>query len=808
MNSRTHPSAQARWLLVFIWSLSVTPLFAQGSAADYQRAQQLGSKFNNTIFRAAINPTWIGNDEKLYYRVTTAPGKTEFVLVDTKTGKKETFASQEKLIESLKPEERPKVEDSSQSDAVPRRSRRTGDETFVRFRNRSKESLKLFWFDTNGQRQAYGSIEAGKDHEQHTFAGHVWQIENEQGEVLALIEAREGGRTINLDGKPLPVARTGGRALPNNQRGPRQTFSNSRSADGKWESFVKDHNVWVRNLSSKEETQLSTTGTADDPFQSTFYWSPDSQFLVVLQTKPAQEHKVYIVESSPRRQLQPNLITMNYLKPGDQIAQPRPRLFDVAKKKSINVSEELFSNPWSIDQIRWDADSKRFTFRYNQRGHQILRVVGVSTDGQAKTIIEDSSKTFIDYSSKSYFQWLDEGRSILWMSERDGWNHLYLFDAATGALRTQLTKGPWLVRSIERVDEEAKQVWFWALGIYPEQDPYYQHLCRVNFDGSGLTILTEGDGTHQVSFSPSRQFFIDTWSRIDQPPINELRNTQTGKQVCLLEKADATKLLETGWQLPERFVAKGRDGTTDIYGMIIKPTNFDPKKKYPVIEEIYAGPQGAFVPKSWSTHLRKVQLAELGFVVVQIDGMGTNWRSKAFHDVCWKNLADAGFPDRIVWLKEAAKTRPWMDLSRVGIFGGSAGGQNALAGLLKHGDFYKVGMADCGCHDNRMDKIWWNEQWMGWPVDDSYKNNSNVTLAPNLKGKLLLVVGEVDRNVDPASTMQVVDALVRADKDFELLVMPGVGHGATGHPYALRRMKDFFVRHLLQVEPRHTGEPQ
>jgi dipeptidyl aminopeptidase/acylaminoacyl peptidase len=272
--------------------------------------------------------------------------------------------------------------------------------------------------------------------------------------------------------------------------------------------------------------------------------------------------------------------------------------------------------------------------------------------------------------------------------------------------------------------------------------------------------------------------------------------------VSELTRGDWSALLETGWKVPERFVAKGRDGTTDIYGVIYRPTNHDPAKKYPVIESIYAGPHGAHVPKRFSSFHWTQSLTELGFIVVQIDGMGTNWRSKAFHDVCWKNLADAGFPDRILWMKAAAGKDPSMDVSRVGIYGGSAGGQNALGALLFHPEFYKAAAADCGCHDNRMDKIWWNEAWMGWPIGPHYAEQSNVTNAHKLQGKLLLTVGELDHNVDPSSTMQVVNALIRADKDFELIVFPGADHGAGGSPYGDRRRRDFFVRNLLGVEPR------
>jgi len=284
--------------------------------------------------------------------------------------------------------------------------------------------------------------------------------------------------------------------------------------------------------------------------------------------------------------------------------------------------------------------------------------------------------------------------------------------------------------------------------------------------------------------------------------VTQLRRSEDGKLVADLEKADATALLATGWKTPEAFVAKGRDGVTDIYGVIIKPTNFDPAKKYPVVENIYAGPQSAFVPKNFGPNLGMQAMAELGFVVVQIDGMGTSWRSKAFHDVCAKNIADAGFPDRKLWIKEAAKSRPWMDLTRVGIYGGSAGGQNAMRALIDHHDFYKVAVADCGCHDNRMDKIWWNELWMGWPVGKEYEQSSNAAHAHKMEGKLLLVVGELDENVDPASTMQVAAALQKANKDYELLIVAGAGHGAAESPYGRRKRADFLVRNLLGVEPR------
>jgi dipeptidyl aminopeptidase/acylaminoacyl peptidase len=295
---------------------------------------------------------------------------------------------------------------------------------------------------------------------------------------------------------------------------------------------------------------------------------------------------------------------------------------------------------------------------------------------------------------------------------------------------------------------------------------------------------------------------IDHYSRVDLPPVHELRRSADGSLVCKLEEADISQLLSIpGWSMPERFTTKGRDGQTDIWGIIHRPGNLDPSKSYPVIEKIYAGPHGQYVPKRFYSFFTAMDLAEIGFIVVVIDGMGTNWRSKAFLDVCWKNLKDAGFPDRIPWIRAAGKKYPYMDVSRVGIYGGSAGGQNALGALLFHPGFYKAAAADCGCHDNRMDKIHWNEGWMGL-MGPHYAENSNVTHAHKLEGKLFLTVGELDTNVDPASTMQVVNALIKADKDFELVVVPGAGHGVGETPYLRRRRQDFFVRNLLGVEPR------
>jgi dipeptidyl aminopeptidase/acylaminoacyl peptidase len=377
---------------------------------------------------------------------------------------------------------------------------------------------------------------------------------------------------------------------------------------------------------------------------------------------------------------------------------------------------------------------------------------------------------------------------------------LYLVDAKEGRIKNQITKGEWVVRGIDMIDEEARQIWFRASGKNAGQDPYFMHCYRVNFDGTGLVALTEGNGQHDIKFSPNRKYYIASWSRVDQPPVNELRRSSDGKLVCKLEEADISELKASGWEAPEVFVAKGRDGKTDIGGIICRPRSLDPKRKYPVVEQIYAGPQDSFVPKSFSAAPRFKFLTDAGFIVAQVDGMGTANRSKAFHDVCWKNLKDAGFPDRILWHKAIAAKYPYYDISRVGIYGTSAGGQSAAGAVLFHPEFYRAAAANSGCHDNRMDKASWNEQWMGYPVGPQYAECSNIENAAKLQGSLFLAVGEMDDNVPPESTMRFVDALIRAKKDFELLVVPNGRHGAGGEYYQ-RRMKDFFTRHLQETEP-------
>jgi dipeptidyl aminopeptidase/acylaminoacyl peptidase len=747
--------------LLLLFALQFTPSLAsaQGTKADYERAERLFGLVQNKVLRAKVNAHWLEGNTRFWYRNDLADGKREFILVDAEKGSREPAFDHAKLAAALQE----KLGKEVATDKLP------------------LEGIQI---------EADGAIRFNAE-------GKGWKFEPASG---ALAEAER----IVLPREP--------QAPPGGRRGSARGASGPQfggprrrddSPDGKKTTFIRGNNVFLKLKEGGEEVQLTTDGKPEDSYEGGMFWSPDSSRFVALKTQRAEEHKVYLIESSPRDRTQPKLHTMDYQKPGDKIAVTKPHLFDANTRKKLPVSDTLFPNPWSVEELRWSADSKRLTFLYNQRGHQVLRILAVSGEtGEVGALVNEESKTFVDYAHKRFTHYVDEAGELIWMSERDGWNHLYLIDSRTGDVKNQITKGNWIVRGIDGVNETTRQIWFRAGGIYPEQDPYYIHHCRVNFDGTGLLMLTAGNGTHEIEYSPDHKYLVDSYSRIDQPPMTELRKVEDGSLVCKLEEADCSKLQETGWKVPERFVAKGRDGSTDIYGVIYRPTNFDPAKKYPVIEAIYAGPQGSFVPKRFSSFHQPQALAELGFVVVQIDGMGTSNRSKAFHDVCWKNLGDSGFPDRILWMKAAAAKYPQLDISRVGVYGGSAGGQSATRAVLAFGDFYKAAVSDCGCHDNRMDKIWWNELWMGYPIGPHYAEQSNVTQAKNLTGKLMLIVGELDRNVDPASTMQVADALIKANKDFDLIVIPGGGHGAGGGPYGTRRMRDFFVRHLLGVEPR------
>ena len=738
--------------------LSPSILAGQGTAADYRRADSLRSRFQGRVLNVAEQPVWLPASTKLVYR-RSVKGGTEFVMVDAATAQKTPAFDHARLATALG-------------------TASSGQYTPVTIPN----SLNFVEGDT--------AVEVAVDSVRWRCGLGTYVC------TRAVAQPGAQGRGGGAGGR----GAGGGPAIPGMPTPPPPP---RLSPDGRTEAFVRNHNVWVRPIADRNAAiPLSFDGSEGNAYiVQNGAWSPDSRKLAVYKVRPGYRRVVHYIASSPEDQLQPEHSYRDYLKPGDVLDVEQPVLFDVATKKQIVVDNALFPNAYDMTPINWWKDSRGFRFDYNQRGHQAYRIIEVdATTGTARALVNEEAKTFFNYSGKRHATFIGDGREIVWMSERDGWNHLYLYDGTTGTVKNQITKGDWVVRAVTHVDTTKRQIWFTASGMVRNQDPYFIHHYRINFDGTGLTPFTEADGTHTVTFSPDSQYYVDSWSRVDLAPIAQLRRTSDQKVVMELERGDLTELVKAGWRAPEVFTAMGRDGKTPIWGVIIRPTNFDPRRKYPVIENIYAGPQDSFVPKTFSVTGQMQAQAEIGFIVVQVDGMGTSNRSKAFHDVAWKNLGDAGFPDRILWHKAIAAKYPWYDISRVGIYGTSAGGQSSLGGLLFHPEFYKVAVSAAGCHDNRMDKIWWNEQWMGWPIAEHYAKASNVDNAHRLQGKVLLVVGEMDTNVDPASTLQVVNALIKSNKMFDLLFIPGAGH-SSGGTYGEKKRYDFFVHHLLGVEP-------
>ena len=720
---------------------------AQGTVEDYNRAYELREKYNSKhVFYSNVNPQWI-DGTNLFWYVRNTPEGNEYVKVDAGKQKRTALFDQQKLSAAL--------ESSTGKDIDPmqlpiQRCHVTPGADTLRFVYEGKR----WCFDIRRNRLTdEGQLPApGRQR-------HWMEVDDEKG------------------GAPVT------------------------SPDGKYVAFIKNDNICVREVATGKETQLSQDGTPGNYYSSYIQWSPDSKLVAAFRIRPAQKRYVYYVESSPADQLQPKLHKQEYAKPGDELAFKVPCIYGVENGKRLIPSTDLFSHQYEIYALQWNSDSKGITFEYNERGHKVYRVLEVSAeDGSVRPLIEEKEEKYVNY-PRIFRHFLADGKRIIWSSERDNYNHLYMYDRATARPTHQITRGEWYVREVQYVDEENQQIYFSANGMNKDEDPYLIHYYRIGFDGKGLTALTPEEGMHKAWYSSDYKYLVDVYSKVDQAPVAVVRSAADGKIVMPLEKADIAQLTANGWKAPEVFTAKGRDGKTDMWGIIYRPSNFDPAKKYPVIEYIYSGPGDQYVPKTFSSYnWWMTSLAELGFIVVQVDGMTTSFRSKEFEEVCYKNLKDAGLPDHIAWIKAAAQKYPYMDIDRVGIFGCSAGGQESTTAVLLHPEFYKAAYSACGCHDNRMDKIWWNELWMGYPVDDSYKECSNVENAHLLQRPLMLVVGEMDDNVDPASTMQVVNALIKANKDFELVVIPGAHH-TMGEDLGEHKRYDFFVRNLMGVNP-------
>lgn len=734
-------------LLFALGSMSCISLWAQGTVEDYNRAYTLREKYNaKHVLYAGVVPHWVDQTSAFWYVRQTEKGK-EYVKVDAASKKRTALFDQQKMAAAL----------------TEKAGREINAYNLPLQNCRLNISLDTLRFQLDGKFWAY-SIKNNRLLDEGAIPPrgkerHWMEVDDEK------------------DGRPVT------------------------SPDGKWTAFIKNDNVYVREVATGKEKQLSQDGTLSNYYSSYIQWSPDSKSVVSCRIRPVEKRYVYYVESSPADQAQPKLHKQEYAKPGDELRFKVPCIFEVESGRRLIPSTELFSHQYELSGPMWNADSKAITFEYNERGHKVYRVLEMSAvDGSVRTLIEEKEEKYVNY-PRIYRNYLSDGKRIIWSSERDNYNHLYLYDRATGKPLNQITKGEWYVRGVQHVDEANEVIYFSANGMKKGEDPYLIHYYKINFDGSNLVELTPEEGMHQCWYSSDYKYLVDVYSKVDQAPIAVLRDAKNGKIRMQLDKADISALLANGWKAPEVFSAKGRDGKTDMWGVIYRPSNFDPSKKYPVIEYIYSGPGDQYVPKTFSSYnWWMTSLAELGFIVVQVDGMTTSFRSKEFEEVCYKNLKDAGLPDHIAWIKAAAQKYPYMDIDRVGIFGCSAGGQESTGAVLFHPEFYKAAYSACGCHDNRMDKIWWNELWMGYPVDESYSACSNVDNAYLLSRPLMLVVGELDDNVDPASTMQVANALIKANKDFELVVIPGAHH-TMGEDFGEHKRYDFFVRHLMGVTP-------
>jgi dipeptidyl aminopeptidase/acylaminoacyl peptidase len=816
-------------------------LHAQGTLADYQRAHDLRTKVRDLVVNTPGTISWIGDSDHFWYP-KAVKGGTEFVLVDADAGVKKPAFDQDRLAAAISSATghkyaalklpfapmpwgaRPHPSEDTHRATAPLIF--IDDEHSIQFGIDGmlfKCALADYTCTKTGPIPHHDSDDDDDDSYDATISNPEASPEPEGfgGDPTDGLAYRPAALQADDDNEDdpepracAPAQKSKGHPAPTGMgaqfEGHPKPAHVCASFDGNYEAFVQNFNVFIKAKGDKPAYPISFDGSENNHYSlRTFAWSPDSKKLVAYHIRPGYDREVHYIESSPADQIQPKHSTNHYVKPGDTLDIAVPVLFDIATKQATEIDRTLFPNPFALSTPEWWKDSRAFTFEYNQRGHQAYTVIEVDGQtGKPRALIAEQTKTFFYYNDlgpglsagRKYRHDINDGKEIIWASERDGWEHLYLYDGVTGAVKNQITKGNWLVRNVDYVDDAKRQIYFETGGIVPGQDPYFTQLYRVNFDGTGLTKFTDADGMHRVSFSKDRKFYVDTWQRVDLAPVAQLRRTSDQSIVMDLDRGGNAALLAAGFNPPEVFVAKGRDGQTDIWGTITRPMNFDPSKKYPVIENIYAGPQGSFVPKNFSPIAPDQGLAELGFIVVHIDGMGTSNRSKAFHDVAFKNLGDAGFPDRILWHKAVAAKYPYYDISRVGIFGTSAGGQSSLGGALFHPDFYKVVVTNSGCHDNRMDKMWWNEQWMGWPVGPEYAASSNVDNAYRLQGKALIIIGEMDNNVDPASSLQVVNALVKAHKHFDMLYIPGQNHGV-GILADEHYRDDYFVHNLLGVEP-------
>ena len=738
------------------------------TAADYARAEHfLGAQAGPLVFRASVEPHWLSGD-KFWYRNRLAEG-SEFILVDAPRGVRGPAFDHVRVAAAL-----------AEAEGTPH----------------AATSLP------------FNEIE---------FTDGGKRISFIVGERRYSCDLR--GRRMTFE----TIAPAGGR--PEKEREP-----GAASPDGRLEAFLRGDNLWVRERETGTERQLTFDGVKDFGYATDnagwsksdrpiVAWSPDSRKIATFQQDQRGVGEMPLVEVKAGR---PVLHVWKYPLPEDEtvitiqrvvvhLDGPRVvRLKVPPDARRGSVTDDIQTDDGRMEDIAWSRDSRRMAFVSTPRDHSSarLRVADPGT-GEVRDVFEETTETFFESGAgESSWRFLPESGEFIWFSEREDWGRLYLHDLETGRLKNPITSGPGRVARVVRVDPEKRRLTFVGLGMESGRDPYFRHFYQIGFDGAGQVLLTPEDMDHDVAYSPSGRYLIDTFSRPDVPPTTVLR-TAEGRFVLTLEKADISALLETGWTPPTPFTVKARDGVTDLYGLMFRPTGFDPARKYPILNNIYPGPQsGSVSSRSFSASRRwdARAIAELGFVVVQIDGMGTPNRSKKFHEAYYGDMVDNTLPDQVAGMKELARRYPWIDLDRAGIYGHSGGGNAAATAMFLYPDFFKVGVSQAGNHDNRGYEDDWAEKWQGRLVrrpdgTSNYDAQANQNFAANLKGKLLITHGTMDDNVSPYLTLLVVDALIAANKDFDMILFPNRGHGFGSEPYMTRKRWDYFVRHLLGAEP-------
>ncbi|TAF71874.1 MAG: S9 family peptidase [Flavobacterium sp.] len=645
-----------------------------------------------------------------------------------------------------------------------------------------------------------------------------------KGNEIVVIHSADGTRKTGTDLKSL---------LPENNTHSTSTYTVTpfevKSPDGKKAAFIKDWNLWVKDLATQKETQLTFDGVKDYGYatdnagwkhsnKAILLWSPDSKKIATFLQDQRHVKDMYLVSTNVGA---PKLEAWKYPLPGDEkiiqierviieVETPKVIRFNIAPDPRRGTLCDDISCSGSFDDNEWNADGTKLAFVSTSRDHKEAKVrIADALTGAVKDIFEEKVATqYESGQGKVNWHYLESSNEIIWYSERDDWGHLYLYDAKTGKLKSQITKGNFVVTQLLKVDEKNRVLYFEANGKESGRDPYFSHFYRIDFSGKNLQLLTPEDGNHTISLSPNGDYFVDTYSQPNVAPVSVLR-AATGKLITTLEKADISKLVATGWKAPEPIKVKSRDGKWDLYGLLFTPTHLDPTKKYPVVNYIYPGPQGGGVGSRnfFSARSDHQALAELGFVVVIIDGTCNPDRSKSFHDACYGNMADNTLEDQISGMKQLATKYPFMDLGKVGIWGHSGGGYATAAALFKYPEFYKVGISESGNHENRNYEDDWGERYIGLLTKDAngksnYENQANANFAANLKGKLLLAHGGMDDNVPPYNTYLVIQALQKANKDFDFILFPNARHGFGADTfYMMRKRWDYFVTHLLEAQP-------